>query len=703
MRHILLCTILLLLVAGFVASPVLAQRVNVTFVVNTCTMPDTLSSTFPVNITGSGRNHDADSVLTGWTTGRQLTNIGGDYWQVTLGFLASDTIAYKIRMGPNGWESDIKDTIGAGLVLANGNRNFIVPATDTVLPVQFWNNGHFASGEVIPSKYATPWSTVADSFLNVYFRVDMQGIVQSHGFSWVDSLDHDSVGVRGGGNVDLNWSPTFYLAQETDVANAGSRGSFNVPPKYFYSGRLRLSKNQISAGQSIQYKYLIGSNWGRDELQGQSNRAFTVPVGLKDTTLKYSYFNNQIPSQRVNPDTVVVTFNVDLTKAINSGGYTPGDTLYVYAGYFNTATDQGSTAKSLVSLVGALYTVTDTVITARGNTLDYQYYHFQNNNGVRENYYNFYYTGPTQSEAERRQVVIPASGSLTIWDTSASIVQARRQPDFPNARKLNQNLWVKWEVDVRPAYYQLFRGDTLGAIQGTRTIKNPDSIKVWGVIINGPATGGWGIGNTGAWNLALGGDTTRLMWDDGTHGDVTAGDSIYTRYIFYSPDSVSVYSKGQIGQIYKFGVGGSDNEGGTGGYGNNHLDNLSDLNPTFHIRAQWGSINPAFYSAWDYDHETPVLGVKDVPGIARVYRLDQNYPNPFNPSTKIQFQIPIQSNVSLKVFNILGQQVATLVNDNLKPGVHLVTFDAAKYASGVYFYRIEAGSFVSVKKMILMK
>lgn len=94
----------------------------------------------------------------------------------------------------------------------------------------------------------------------------------------------------------------------------------------------------------------------------------------------------------------------------------------------------------------------------------------------------------------------------------------------------------------------------------------------------------------------------------------------------------------------------------------------------------------------------------------RVYEfaLAQNYPNPFNPSTKISFNLKVDSKVSLKVFNILGQEVAQLVNKNIAAGSHTVNFDASKLNSGVYVYKIEAKgidgqSFSSVKKMLLTK
>ena len=98
-----------------------------------------------------------------------------------------------------------------------------------------------------------------------------------------------------------------------------------------------------------------------------------------------------------------------------------------------------------------------------------------------------------------------------------------------------------------------------------------------------------------------------------------------------------------------------------------------------------------------------VVGVTEEENVPTEYTLMQNYPNPFNPSTSIKFGIPNESHVKLTVFNILGQEVAVLVDREMSAGYHKVNFNASKLNTGMYMYKIEASNFVSVKKMLLVK
>ncbi len=100
------------------------------------------------------------------------------------------------------------------------------------------------------------------------------------------------------------------------------------------------------------------------------------------------------------------------------------------------------------------------------------------------------------------------------------------------------------------------------------------------------------------------------------------------------------------------------------------------------------------------------LGTVGTPGLSNVpktYAIGQNYPNPFNPVTVIKFQLPQPEDVSIKVFDLLGREVAVLLDERKEPGYYEVSFDGGNMASGLYFYRIKAGSFTETKKMILIK
>jgi hypothetical protein len=97
-------------------------------------------------------------------------------------------------------------------------------------------------------------------------------------------------------------------------------------------------------------------------------------------------------------------------------------------------------------------------------------------------------------------------------------------------------------------------------------------------------------------------------------------------------------------------------------------------------------------------------GVNDGNLIApKVYSLDQNYPNPFNPSTTIRYSLPENAMVSLKVYDVIGREVARLVNSEMKAGLHEVHFDASRLSSGLYFYQLSTDKFVQTKKMMLIK
>jgi endonuclease/exonuclease/phosphatase family metal-dependent hydrolase len=135
----------------------------------------------------------------------------------------------------------------------------------------------------------------------------------------------------------------------------------------------------------------------------------------------------------------------------------------------------------------------------------------------------------------------------------------------------------------------------------------------------------------------------------------------------------------------------------------------------------YGSDHLPILALFKFENPIGILPITNE--IPNGFKLYQNYPNPFNPSTKIKFEIPLLRGlpaevsaqagvdakggrgvfVSLKIYDILGRQIASLVNEKLSPGTYEVIFDATKYSSGMYFYRITAGDYIETKRMILVK
>jgi sugar lactone lactonase YvrE len=205
-------------------------------------------------------------------------------------------------------------------------------------------------------------------------------------------------------------------------------------------------------------------------------------------------------------------------------------------------------------------------------------------------------------------------------------------------------------------------------------------------------------------------------------------DSIYTDNtgtVIMQQQTVTVSTKPGEGTIW-YSI---DNAYGTGG--NDQLDNnltMMDfandqygllympppVGPTGRTGprgAAWSPTGDTLYVAswgegaiYKYVHED-VLSINEEGegGLPISYELNQNYPNPFNPITNIEFTVPKAGKVKLTVFNVLGQKVATLVDQNVPRGTFKVQFDASKYASGMYFYRLQAADVRIEKKMMLIK
>lgn len=203
---------------------------------------------------------------------------------------------------------------------------------------------------------------------------------------------------------------------------------------------------------------------------------------------------------------------------------------------------------------------------------------------------------------------------------------------------------------------------------------------------------------------------------------IRTGDSVYANVLEFSSPVIdpvfALYSVGSSasGVPYQFDQGFTLLSEGAGGWGDGYFTVDSNTiigyegNGVIQFHGEVSRI------AWNLpvaeSHHGFSIGVLDsavsnigtpINKLPSQYHLSQNYPNPFNPSTVIEFSVPASQFVTLKVYNILGKEIATLVSDELKPGSHSYTFYSGNLAGGIYFYRLSAGEFNRTKKMVLVR
>lgn len=642
------------------------SQVNVTFRANTSTVQG-VTDTSDVTpggpgLTGVDLRGTVQSFAGGndWTPGdNPMMSAGGDYWELTVTFPADEIgNAYEYKFGFNTLNLD-------GTVTSTWegtpNRPLVVPAVDTVLPVDYVNAEN------------PPFEDVADS-LDVYFRVNM---------STNTDFDPATQNVHMAGSLE-GWSHSIVMNRE------GESSYYN----YHWRG------NAVAdAPVEVQYKFTLGDWSGTHE--SIDNRVINV---TQDTTIQWVYYNDVMPKPFAASDELnSLTFTTDVANAIANNGFSQGDTLLVKYGYGGTQTRVMT--DTLTAGFGTVYSVTipNLGVDLESDGMYYQYYNIKNNVEDREIFFNFDYEGSDATLAERRlhDLAGAAAGAdYVINDNVVSNVDSRRMPRFknnnilvPTAADTDTSIYYFY-VDMRPAYYQVLSGTVLEDIQGDRDINTTDKVLNYNICINGPATGGWTT-----WGGQLDGTWAKVMRDDGTGADLVPGDTVYSIGLKFQANSAT------IGQEFKFGIGGGDNESG---YGLNHIENLDLV--TKEVWSFWGSINPNFYDAWNYDWNTPtVLEVELTDGVPNQFKLGDNYPNPFNPTTTVAFSLPIGVDVTLNVYNLLGEKVATIYNTYAQPGNYIATWNGLdsqgnQVPSGTYLFELDAGEyFHQVKKMTMMK
>jgi len=171
----------------------------------------------------------------------------------------------------------------------------------------------------------------------------------------------------------------------------------------------------------------------------------------------------------------------------------------------------------------------------------------------------------------------------------------------------------------------------------------------------------------------------------------------------YYPDGVGNYGSGIPLYKYTGRISSTDSLAAVGYVGTNYITASSFQDPRYFIN---GDFRPVLRSIilWVKLNGGTITGVSNITNtIPEKYLLSQNYPNPFNPVTKINYSIPKSGLVSIKIFDILGRNVSALVNEFKDAGNYSIDFNAENLSSGIYTYRLESGSYIDSKRMILLK
>ena len=672
---------LLLAAVMLLAGNALAQR-TVTLRLNTATLPDTTGITDGlIQVRGQISPNWPDTLPDGnvisWddrTTLRPV-NVGGDYWEISFQIPDSTELQFKFfssqaeDLGIGGWEG--------------GSNNHVLAAGtgDTTLVLHYFDT----SGNM-PYDWR-PWEQKPDT-VAVWFRVYVS-TEEGAAAGYDPNADSIVVGVRGdplNGAGPLDWGSTqvvLHRERSDDITKPGYHLFSGVA---YYPASL--------AGQVQPYKFFIEPNgWEKGNLS--DNRSFTIPA--QDTTLHWVYYGETKPvdltgAQRVTAD---VIFTVDIDPLVNAGLFDKqrGDTIIV-RGDFNgwgNCLDAGNPDDCALfeSLDPTQYTTSIPLTAFTGTTYNYKFYVDFAADGWPEGW-----EEPLDYGGSDRRFVFTGEDPLDLG------VQFFNDVRDGNVIPEGTQIEVTFQVDMSPALnFQVKRAF------------DPDKDSVY-VHFEDPL---WRLTQLGPpdreWNLLL---------------EDPEGDLIYTGTL-----TVSGPTYNGIGFRYRYGntVDGFVIEGVDGDFfdpGRRRYQYILpttasknwptaytmplvqfqesgllpfECNPTADVASL-----PEDVQALCYPAGTSPTAVEPIDG-ARPERfaLSRNYPNPFADRTTFEYTLPETQPVRVRVYDLLGRVVATLVDEVQPAGTYRVTFRADGLSSGIYVYRLETPSGTYARKMMIVR
>ena len=480
----------------------------------------------------------------------------------------------------------------------------------------------------------------------VTFQCDMGVVVAEGGFDPATGI----LVARGDFQVDAgdtaNWNGDMFQLEDADGDT-------------IYT--LTTTIPQAMEGTDYQFKYVISP----DGWEAVDNRTFTLTA--PETILPVVYFNNDSIYNIVPTVTNTLNFTADISGILGigaGGAFDPDQDSLLVMGldWDGLGQDvQGNRTMVQDPFNAGIFTTTLTVTSGAGLTEgDSTKWKFKAFPDAR------FSNGGWETGTDRWHIY-QMDGAVVDLPTIVPRI-------FPLFDALQNPVDVTFNVDMSDPVNQ-YNGEHI----------DPSTLEFVGMRGGADWLGNW---STGCWcpDDTIGGEATgvmKLLTD--------MGNNMWQRMVTVpagEPGGVFEYKYAMMYPGADTVNGGSSPLDNEGGFGINHQMVLVDGPPIV--------LNNVFG-----DFATSVDRLDDL--IPAKFELEQNYPNPFNPSTKIRFTVPQSGLVTLKVYNLLGQEVATLLNQEQTSGVYEVTFDAAQFSSGIYFYTLTAGDFVATKKMILLK
>jgi len=502
-----------------------------------------------------------------------------------------------------------------------------------------------------------------------------------------DSTAHAPVNVTFRVNMSIKWREGVFLPPGDVVLVPGDFNGWSTTAdtlKKDVSDSIFTKTRTAPANTVIHYKFYKtpvrgGLDWEGNQPTASTNREYTVPA--TGGTLPVVWFNND--STYVATVTTNIFFETDMSAFTTIGWFVPAYDSIQIRGSFEGWSGTKATPDIVVGSRWQ-YTATGQILPV-SSEVDYK----------------FYMKLDSAHAVARFPGLIPgAGGNSDGFYYEHPIPRGDGNIQFIVANQTNQSSALHWYSDVNPS----------GLLKNTT-----DSVNVTLKVNMGPATR-----YSNPFNPST--DTLYLIWQDAlwrsaqqhNQGSFNANMKMTRQGVSDSVWTVTFKVKGKAhyGMMYTYQYRKPDasivDQGG--GLGGQNLFIARFIQAT-----NSSNVWPASYTAptdvWQKNAPLPGESAQFTTGVAAKspgppgsFTLFQNYPNPFNPTTNIQYTLPITSPVRLRVYNLLGQMIEELVNNpSQTAGTHVVGFDASRLTTGVYFYKLEAGSYTDVKKMILLK